>query len=142
MAKDRRIHHIGVVVDNIEEAKAFLENVLEIGVGEVTDLGPGKVAWAPCGDVQIELLEYLDPEYKRKRLGSAEALIEHICFHSDDVDAEYKELSEKGIEFAGPPNVWNDRKACFTKPASCDGVMYQFREPVDPPVVGRVAGHS
>jgi catechol 2,3-dioxygenase-like lactoylglutathione lyase family enzyme len=142
MAKDRRIHHIGVVVDNIEEAKVFLENVLEIGVGEVIDLGPGKVAWAPCGDVQIELLEYLDPEYKRKRLGSAEALIEHICFHTDDVDAEYKELSEKGVEFAGPPNVWNDRKACFTTPASCDGVMYQFREPVDPPNVGKGAGHS
>ena len=134
MTKDRRIHHIGVVVDDIEEARAFLENILGIRVGETIDLGPGKVAWAPCGEVQIELLEYLEPEYKRKRLGAAEALIEHICFHVDDVDAEYAELAEKGVTFAGPPNVWNDRKSFFTTRESCDGVMYQFREPVDPAV--------
>jgi catechol 2,3-dioxygenase-like lactoylglutathione lyase family enzyme len=132
MAKDRRIHHIGVVVDDIEEARTFLQDVLGIQVDEVIDLGPGKVAWAPCGDVQIELLEYLEPERKRKRLGSAEAVIEHICFHVDDADTEYAELASKGVEFAGPPKVWNDRKAFFTTPGSCDGVMYQFREPVDP----------
>jgi catechol 2,3-dioxygenase-like lactoylglutathione lyase family enzyme len=134
MSKDRRIHHIGIVVDNIDEARDFLSGKLGISVGEVTDLGPGKVAWAPCGDVQIELLEYMDPEYKRKRLGAAEAVIEHIAFHVDDVDAEFVELRDKGIEFHGLPNAWHDRKTFFTTPESCDGVMYQFRQPIDPPV--------
>jgi methylmalonyl-CoA/ethylmalonyl-CoA epimerase len=131
MGKDRRIHHVGVVVDDIAQAKAFLEGILGIEVGDVIDLGPGKVAWAPCGEVQIELLEYLDPEYKRKKLGAADAKIEHICFHTDDADAEYAELAEKGVEFAGPPKAWNDRKSFFTTAQSCDGVMYQFREPIE-----------
>jgi catechol 2,3-dioxygenase-like lactoylglutathione lyase family enzyme len=134
MFRDRKIHHIGVLVDNIEEAVAFLQDKLGIKVDEVIDLGPGKVAWAPCGEVSIELLEYMDPEYKRKRLGSAEALIEHIAFDVADADAEYTELAAKGIEFAGPPKSWNDRKTFFTTAASCDGVMYQFREQLETPV--------
>jgi catechol 2,3-dioxygenase-like lactoylglutathione lyase family enzyme len=134
MSEDRRIHHIGIVVDNIEEACEFLSVKLGITVGDVEDLGPGKVAWAPCGDVQLELLEYKDPEYKRKHLGAADALIEHIAFHVDDADAEYLKLRDKGIEFRGLPNSWHDRKTFFTTPESCDGVMYQFREPIDPPV--------
>lgn len=134
MFKDRKIHHIGVVVDNMEDAVSFLQEKLGIDVGEVTDLGPGKVAWAPCGDVQIELLEYKDPERRNKRLGSAQAVIEHIAFDVADADAEYAELAAKGIEFEGPPNSWNDRRTFFTTPASCDGVMYQFREQLETPV--------
>ncbi|MFC5948995.1 VOC family protein [Pseudonocardia lutea] len=131
MSKDRRIHHVGIVVDDIDQAKGFLQGILDIAVDDVIDLGPGKVAWAPCGEIQIELIEYSDPEYKRKRLGSSEAVIEHICFHTDDADAEYAELAEKGVQFTGPPKAWNDRKAFFTTAASCDGVMYQFREPIE-----------
>jgi catechol 2,3-dioxygenase-like lactoylglutathione lyase family enzyme len=140
MTKDRRIHHIGVVVDNIDDAVTFLQEKLGIEVGEVTDLGPGKVAWAPCGDIQIELLEYLEPERRRQRLGSAEAVIEHIAFAVADADAEYAELAEKGIEFSGPVNSWNDRRSFFTTAESCDGVMYQFREQLDTPVERQPSG--
>lgn len=131
MFKDRRIHHIGVVVDNIDDAVTFMRDTLGINVGEVTDLGPGKVAWAPCGDVSIELLEYMDPEYKRTRLGAADAVIEHIAFATDDADTDYAELADKGVEFAGPPNSWHDRRTFFTTAESCDGVMYQFRQQLD-----------
>ena len=130
---DLRIHHVGIVVDDLRESIAFMRDVLGLEAEDVLDLGPGQVAWVRCGTVMLELLQYSDPARRRERLGDAPAVIEHIAFHTDDADATYAELAAKGVTFEGPPRVWKDRKSFFTKPESCDGVMYQFREPITDP---------
>lgn len=130
MPNDLRVHHVGVIVDEMTDAVAFLSNILGLKVSDVLDVGPGLVAWAEAGDIHIELIQYSDPKLQA-RLGDAPAKIEHIAFHTDDADATYAELASKGVEFAGPPKAWNDRKSFFTTPESCDGVMYQFRQPIE-----------
>jgi catechol 2,3-dioxygenase-like lactoylglutathione lyase family enzyme len=133
MSNGLRIHHIGVVVDDISDATAFLTDVLGITVGEIVDLGPGtgRVAMAPCGPVQIELIEYADPERRRARLGDDVARIEHIAFDVADAEKVRAELAAKGVGFAGPTRVRPDCTTFFTTPETCDGVMYQFRQPHD-----------
>lgn len=130
MPSDLRVHHVGVVVDDLDEAIAFMRDVLNLEPESVTDLGSGQVAWLRCGPVMLELVHYSDPQRRRQRLGDAPAVIEHIAFHTDDADTTYAELAAKGVTFEGPPRSWRDRRSFFTKPESCDGVMYQFRQPI------------
>lgn len=134
MPRQLQIHHIGVVVDDLDEAITFYTDILGAEVGEITDLGPkaGRVAFAQCGAVQVELIDYAPGERRRDRLGDQEAVIEHIAFHVDSADDAYAELAAKGVGFAGPPNSWHDRRTFFTTSQTCDGVMYQFREPIEP----------
>jgi catechol 2,3-dioxygenase-like lactoylglutathione lyase family enzyme len=132
MSNDKRIHHIGIVVDDLTEAIDFLTGVLGLEVArtlEAPDRGGLKAAFLPCGDAQIELIELSDPEARRDRLGSAQARIEHIAVQVDDVQATFASLGSKGVEFTtAEPETLGPNTFFFTTPESSDGVSYQFLE--------------
>jgi methylmalonyl-CoA/ethylmalonyl-CoA epimerase len=124
------INHIGIVVDNLDEAVAFMGKALGsevIRTIEAPDRGGVRAAFVTCGDAQIELMEFNDPEARAKKLGNDIARIEHIAVDVDDVGAAYDELREKGVRFE-PEELeeFNGYKLAFTNPASSDGIMYQL----------------
>jgi methylmalonyl-CoA/ethylmalonyl-CoA epimerase len=125
----RRIDHIGVVVDDLDEAKAFLANVLGLRLDrevEVREL-KRRVAFFACGDVSIEVIQDLDATARHTSLGGAKARIEHIAIEVDNLTETLGALSLLGvrsdaagvIEAAGLRTTWTD-------PDSTDGVRYQF----------------
>lgn len=94
-----KIHHIGIVVRNLEEAYGFYRDTLGLCVSvedTVVDQGV-KAALMPVGHSEIELLEPI-----REGTGIAKFLesrgggMHHLCFETDNVDAELARL--KGID--------------------------------------------
>jgi methylmalonyl-CoA/ethylmalonyl-CoA epimerase len=126
----KRIDHIGVVVDNLAEARQFLSN-LGMTLDHEFDLGRVEAAFYRLGDVMVEVLECRRPEERSRRLGDAQARIEHIAIEVDDLAATVGELSRLGVELtAAEPVAQGDIRSHWTKPESSDGVMYQVFERV------------
>lgn len=133
MSEKPRLHHVGIVVDDIEEAAKFMREVIGLDVGEIVELGPqyGQLAWVELENIRLELIKYHDKEIELKHTGGLPAIIEHICFETDDADRDHARLEAQGVTFRGPINSANDRRTFFTDPDSTDGVIYQYRQQIE-----------
>ena len=124
----KRIDHVGVVVDNLTEARAFL-SLLGMTLDHEFDLGRVGAAFYRCGDVMVELIECRLPDERSRRLGESQARIEHIAIEVDDLVATVGEFATMGVEVTAPePVTQGDIRSHWTKPESSDGVMYQIFE--------------
>ncbi len=95
------IEHLGIAVNNIEEAKTFFENVLGLKCYAVEEVKDQKVktAFFKIGDAKIELLEATsDDSPIAKFIAKKGQGIHHIAFAVDDVNKSLKEAEEKGIQ--------------------------------------------
>ncbi|WP_103355799.1 VOC family protein [Amycolatopsis sp. CA-128772] len=101
------IHHVSVVVDNLEEAAGFYERAL--GFRRRTDrpgaLGPG--AWLNVGDQQLHLIEGTPPP----------ACGQHFAVFVDDLDTEIRRLRAEGVDVSDPAPIGTMRQAFLTDPA-------------------------
>ena len=129
----KRIHHIGIVVDNLGAAVSFLTDTVGLEVTQTLDIperGGLKAAFLPWGNAQIELIEVSEPEVRRTRLGDSAARIEHIAVEVDDLAAAAAALAAKGVEFTTEqPLGGAGMTFYFTRPETTDGVIYQFIQP-------------
>ena len=124
----RRIDHIGVIVDDLAEAVGLLRS-LGLADGPTLERDDLNAAFFPCGDVSIEVIEILDPDQRRRRLGEgARARIEHIAIEVDDLDATLAALAALGIEADAPPREVLGSVTFWTDAETSDGVRYQFLE--------------
>jgi predicted enzyme related to lactoylglutathione lyase len=95
----KRIKFVGVPVKDQDRALAFWKD--KMGFRVVTDqpMGPG-MRWielgVPGGQTGVALFT---PPGHEERVGSFSGL----SFGCDDVERTYKELSERGVEFAQAP---------------------------------------
>jgi methylmalonyl-CoA/ethylmalonyl-CoA epimerase len=126
----KRIDHVGVVVDNLPQARAFLSQ-LGLTLDHELDLGRVEAAFYRLGEVMVEVIECKRPDERDRRLGQAQARIEHIAFEVDDLDVAVNELAGLGVEMTKPePVTAGDVRSYWTTPESADGVMYQVFERV------------
>ncbi len=125
----KRIDHIGVVVDNLEEARGFLA---ALGLRHDRDLDvPSRLraAFYTCGEIEIEVLEIIDPVERSRRLGEASARIEHIAIEVDSLSNVLSELAPLGVRMQTDAPVSLDKgRNYWTVAESCDGVIYQLIE--------------
>lgn len=132
----KRIDHVGVVVENLEEAKRFLSEVLQLPLDRESDatavLGV-KSAFFRCGDADIELIEPVDAEARRERLGgNVKARVEHIAIEVDDVAGTLQALEGFGVRATtDEPIELGARLNVFTRPETSNDVMYQFLQYLD-----------
>jgi methylmalonyl-CoA/ethylmalonyl-CoA epimerase len=131
----KRIDHIGIVVDDLDEGKRFLEG---LGFTHVHDLTrPERAIHASfwkCGDAAIELMQMDDPEANRKRMqGESLARIEHIAIEVDDLEATIEQMRTKGVEMTGPPSrfVGTGTISVSTRPETSDGYQLQLTKKTD-----------
>lgn len=124
-----RIDHVGVVVDDLAEACALLSERFGLEPEQTIDREDLRAVFFPCGETRIELLEILEPEARKRRLGDGQAArIEHIAFEVDDVAGTLGVLEALGVEPTGPLQKSGERQTFWTVPSTTDGVMYQFIE--------------
>src|SRR5262245_54002056 len=87
----KRIDHIAVAVENLEEALKFYEAVLGLpclGIETVAEQGV-RVAKLDTGNTHIELLEPLGPDTPvGKFLSQKGQGLHHLCFGVDDINGE------------------------------------------------------
>jgi methylmalonyl-CoA/ethylmalonyl-CoA epimerase len=124
-----RIHHVGIVVDDLEEAKRFVGSVLGLELQRELDVPQLKrrVAFYRCGEVEIELIDDLDLAARQSSLAGATARIEHVALEVDDMEASLQRLAVSGvrIDARGILSV-GSRLNAWTQPGTTDGVMYQL----------------
>lgn len=124
-----RIHHVGVVFDDLDQAVALLRDVLGLQEGDHVDRDDLRAVFLAGGSIEIEAIEILDPEQRAARLGDgASARIDHIAIEVSDLDRARETLDKSGVRPRGPTVQAERYRTFWTVPETSHGVSYQFVE--------------
>ncbi|HUV15093.1 MAG TPA: methylmalonyl-CoA epimerase [Pelolinea sp.] len=132
MTKVKNIHHVAVVVGDIETARSFWEDALGIQVDHVEDVSSQKaiVAFLPIGSGEIELVQPTDDEsgtakFLKERGGG----MHHICLEVEDIEGMLERLTDRGVRLVNEkPMELEGRKLAFIHPKSANGVLVELYE--------------
>jgi methylmalonyl-CoA/ethylmalonyl-CoA epimerase len=131
----RRIHHVGVVVEQLSEAYQFYRAVLGLPIlreAELPDQGV-RAALLGAGDSEIELLEPLGPDTPVGRfLARRGEGLHHLCFDTADVTASLAALKARQVELIdAAPRPGLAGEVAFLHPRACAGVLVELTTPRD-----------
>ena len=127
------LDHIAIAVSDLEGAiNRFLEDFgLTFEGTEAVTQANTTTAFFPVDGTSIELVHPLDGQgplvkYLEKR-GPG---IHHICFRSDDIEADIEKLKSKGYQFLSDvPSIGaHNTRVIFIHPKSCDGVLIELNQ--------------
>ncbi|MCY4045926.1 MAG: methylmalonyl-CoA epimerase [Cellvibrionales bacterium] len=130
------LDHIAIAVPDLEKAiKRFMED-FGLTFEGTEDVASAKTSTAffPLPPTSIELIHPLNGE------GPVQAFLDkkgggmhHLCFRSDDLDADIARLREKGYQFlSDEPSIGaHNCRVIFIHPKSCDGVLIELNQPSD-----------
>jgi methylmalonyl-CoA/ethylmalonyl-CoA epimerase len=128
------LDHIAIAVPDLERAiRRFMEDFgLPFEGSEDVVEARTRTAFFPLPPTRIELVHPLDGQgaiarYLEKRPGG----LHHLCFRSDDLDADVARLKGLGYEFVTdqPQAGAHGCRVIFIYPRSCDGVLIELSEP-------------
>jgi methylmalonyl-CoA/ethylmalonyl-CoA epimerase len=131
----KRIHHVGVVVANLDEAYRFWRDTLGLEFTKsatIEDQGV-KAALLKVGDSEIELLEPLSPDNAiGKFLARRGGGLHHLCFETDDVDRELEGARARGLQLIDQkPRKGLAGMICFLHPKATRGVLVEYAQPIE-----------
>lgn len=130
------LDHIAIAVPDLEKAiKRFMEDFgLTYEGTEDVSAAKTSTAFFPLPETSIELVHPLNGEgpiagYLEKKGGG----MHHLCFRTDDIEADVARLKEKGYQFlSDAPSIGaHNCKVIFIHPKSCDGVLIELNQPQD-----------
>ena len=128
-----RIHHIAVLVDDMQAALSFWRDALGMELSHIENVPSehSEVAFLPTGESEIELVYPTNRDtglgrYLEKR-GPG---MHHVCLEVDDISAMIDQLKEKGVQMINetPVNGSGGKKYAFIHPKSAFGVMVELYE--------------
>ncbi len=130
-----KIHHVGIVVRNLEEAYGFYRNTLGLTLGKMATLEDQgvKAALLPVGESEIELLEPISPDsgvakFLEKKGGG----LHHICFETDNIETELQGAKDKQIRLIDQtPRPGLAGTIAFLHPQACCSVLVEYAQPLD-----------
>lgn len=97
----RKINHIGIAVNNIEEFITLYRDVLGLQYAgeEVVEDQKVKVAFFDIGESRIELLQPTSPDSPvAKFIEKRGEGMHHLAVSSENVEADLEEMKKKGIK--------------------------------------------
>jgi methylmalonyl-CoA/ethylmalonyl-CoA epimerase len=137
-----RIHHVGVVVRELDDGFTFWRDALGLPVmreAEIPDQGV-RAALLAAGPCEVELLQPLDPDGSVARfLARRGEALHHLCLESDDVRREVNRLRATAVDMIDTrPRRGLAGMVAFVHPRACCGVLVELATPVEhaapPPV--------
>jgi methylmalonyl-CoA epimerase len=131
----KRIHHVGIVVPDLEKAMGLWRDLLGLSLTKsatIQDQGV-KAALLKAGDSEIELLEPLNPDNGvGKFLSRRGGGLHHVCFETEDVVQELEAARAKGIQLIDQkPRPGLAGMICFLHPRATRGVLVEYAQPFD-----------
>jgi len=131
----KKVHHVAVVVKNLDEALELYDNLFGAKPSKIETIQQQgvKAALLPMAEGgEIELLEPIDPQSGvAKFLESRGEGIHHICFEVENIDQELCTLADKGAQLLdkqGRPGLAG--KVGFIHPKSTKGVLIELVQKV------------
>jgi len=127
-----KIDHIGIAVTNLDEAINLYEALgLKCeGIEEVAEQKV-RVAFLPCGDSEIELLESTDPDGPiAKFIEKKGAGIQHIAIRVDNIESAIAEMKQKGFQMIDekPRYGAGGASIAFVHPKAMGGILLELSQ--------------
>ena len=127
-----RVHHVAVVVRDMDEALVFYRDRLGLPVELVLPIESDGVtiAFLPVGESKVELVMPMDPSTGVARFleGRGEGF-HHVCLEVADLAAELDRLAGEGTELIDHvPRRGAEGPVAFIHPRSCHGVLVELIE--------------
>lgn len=131
--KVTQVEHIGIAVENLDEAIRYYESVLGLSCYAVEEVADQKVktAFFKIGDIKVELLEPTSPESTiAKFLEKKGPGLHHVAFAVDGLKETLTELSENDIKLIDkePRKGAEGLNIAFLHPKSTFGVLTELCE--------------
>jgi methylmalonyl-CoA epimerase len=128
----RKLHHVAVAVDSVDEALKFYRETLgleQITVMTLEDRGL-KVGLVKAGPSEIELLEPLQEDSTVGRfLDRRGPGLHHVCFEVEDVEKSMRYFEGRGATFLDPvPRPGAVGLVSFMPPSMADGVLVELAQ--------------
>jgi len=97
-----RLHHVGVAVENVEEASRLYQEMFGCELSELREKGGLRAIFAYVGGDEVELLEDHRPDTLIGAfLKSHGEGIHHIGFEVEDIEAALQEAKDRGLAAEG-----------------------------------------
>lgn len=127
-----RIHHVAVVVGDLEAALGLYRDRLGLTLEVVLPIESDRVriAFLGVGESKIELVQPTDDTTGVARfLASRGEGFHHVCLEVADVDAELARLAAAGVELIdSAARRGAEGPVAFIHPRSCHGVLVELIE--------------
>jgi methylmalonyl-CoA epimerase len=127
-----RIHHVAVVVRDLDASLAFYRDVLGLNLETVLPIPSDRVtiAFLPLGESKIELVMPTDDSTGVARFLEAKGEgFHHVCFEVDDLAETLTRLAIDGVELIDTaPRKGAEGPVAFLHPRSCHGVLVELIE--------------
>lgn len=131
--KIKKIDHIAIVVEDIEDALGFWRDALGLKLSHVEDVPDQQsvVAFLPTGESEVELVKPTTGESGVARfLARRGPGIHHICFEVEDIEEALTSLRADGVRLINetPQIGTGGKKIAFIHPESTHGVLVELYE--------------
>ena|SRR5688572_6959483 len=131
MPKVTAIHHVAVVVEDMEKSLSFWRDGLGMELHELRDVPAEKsqVAFMPLAGAEVELvMPTTDDSGIAKYLTKRGAGMHHICLQVDDIASMLTQLKEKNIRLIHeePRKADDGKQYAFIHPEATGGVLVEL----------------
>jgi len=131
MPKVKAIHHVAVVVEDMEKSLVFWRDALGMDLHELRDVPAEKsqVAFMPLDGAEVELvMPTTDDSGIAKYLAKRGAGMHHICLQVDDIVGMLSQLKLKDIRLINeePRKAEDGKQYAFIHPESTGGVLVEL----------------
>ena len=137
-----RIHHVAVVVRDIEDALGLYRDKLGLRVDAVMEMEYDRViiGFLPVGEVRIELVQPTDTTTGISRfLESKGEGFHHVCFEVPDIQDSLDRLAAMGLSLIdAKARKGGEGPVAFVHPKSCNGVLVELIEAPGGPAWARL----
>ena len=129
----KRIHHIAMVVEDMEGALSFWRDALglELALEEAVPEQQARVAFLPVGEGEVELVKPTsETSGMAKYLAKRGPGIHHVCVEVDNLAEMLAQLKVKGVRLIDetPRLGSGGKKYAFIHPESAKGVLVELYE--------------
>jgi methylmalonyl-CoA epimerase len=130
-AKVRDLHHVAIVVRDIDAELAFYRDTLGLAPRSRRDVPEQRVriAFLPVGETLIELVQPTDDDSGVARFLAerGRSTLHHLCFAVDDLARTLETLERHGVELVDRvPRRGAEGDVAFVHPRAANGVLVEL----------------
>ncbi|MCJ7709906.1 MAG: methylmalonyl-CoA epimerase [Chloroflexi bacterium] len=127
-----RIHHVALVVADIDRSLGFWRDMLGLPVDLVVHMEHDRstIAFLPVGESKVELVQPTDDTTGVARFLAAKGEgFHHVCFEVANLSETLLRLEMDGVELIdSAPRKGGEGPVAFLHPRSCHGVLVELIE--------------
>jgi methylmalonyl-CoA/ethylmalonyl-CoA epimerase len=133
MPKIKKINHVAIIVEDIDQAMAFWRDGLGLEIEHIKEVPEqeSRIAFLPLGETEIELVEPTSDDSGIARFMSKRGPgMHHVCLEVEDIHGSLEHLRKQGIRLINetPRSGSDGRLYAFIHPESTHGVLVELYE--------------